>query len=55
MSSKDHEEHENIYYEKNIITVMKKHNELAIDRGTYVHIENMDVKKIPIVDFRTVR
>ena len=32
---------------------------LAVDRGTYVHIENMDVKTIPLVDdernFRTVR
>ena len=32
---------------------------LAIDRGTYVHIENMDVKTIPVIEdergFRTVR
>ena len=32
---------------------------LAVDRGTYVHIENMDVREIPLVEdersFRTVR
>ena len=32
---------------------------LAVDRGTYVHIENMDVRAIPLVEdersFRTVR
>ncbi len=32
---------------------------LAVDRGTYVHIENMDVKVIPLIEdersFRTVR
>jgi acylphosphatase len=32
---------------------------LAIDRGTYVHIEKMDVKTIPVIEdergFRTVR
>ena len=32
---------------------------LAIDRGTYVHIEKMDVKTIPVIEdersFKTVR
>ncbi len=32
---------------------------LAVDRGTYVHIESMDVKTIPLIEdernFRTVR
>lgn len=32
---------------------------LAVDRGTYVHIENMDVRTIPVIEdersFRTVR